>query len=47
MSPWLKAGLIGAAVLIVLNLLGLIPVIGIVFSLHWLTYFFRLGLLQN
>lgn len=25
MSPWLKAGLVGAAILIVLNILGLIP----------------------
>jgi hypothetical protein len=30
MSPWLKAGLIGGAVLIVLNLLGLIPCVGVV-----------------
>lgn len=29
MSPWLRAGLIGAAVLVVLNLLGLIPCVGI------------------
>lgn len=28
MSPWLKAGLIGAVVLIVINLLGLIPCAG-------------------
>jgi hypothetical protein len=28
MSPWLKAGLVGAVVLIVLNLLGLIPCVG-------------------
>jgi hypothetical protein len=28
MSPWLKAGLIGAGVLIVLNVLGLIPCVG-------------------
>jgi hypothetical protein len=28
MSPWLKAGLIGAAVIVVLNLVGLIPCVG-------------------
>ena len=28
MRPWLKAGLIGGAVLVVLNLLGLIPCVG-------------------
>ncbi len=28
MSPWLKAGLIGAAILFVLNVLGVIPCIG-------------------
>jgi hypothetical protein len=28
MSPWLKAGLIGAVVLVVLNVLGLIPCVG-------------------
>jgi hypothetical protein len=30
MSPWLKAGLIGAVVLVILNLLGLIPCIGVI-----------------
>ncbi len=30
MSPWLKAGLIGAAVLVALNVLGLIPCVGLV-----------------
>jgi hypothetical protein len=30
MSPWLKAGLIGAVVLVVLNLLGLIPCVGVI-----------------
>ena len=30
MSPWVKAGLIGGLVLIVLNLLGLIPCVGFV-----------------
>ena len=31
MSPWVKAGLIGGAVVVVLNLLGLIPCAGLVF----------------
>jgi len=30
MSAWLKAGLIGAAILIVLNLIGLVPLLGCV-----------------
>jgi hypothetical protein len=30
MAPWLKAGLVGAGVVIVLNLLGLIPCVGLV-----------------
>jgi hypothetical protein len=29
MSPWLKAGLIGGAILVALNLLGLIPCVGL------------------
>ncbi len=29
MAPWLKAGLVGGAVLVVVNLLGLIPYVGI------------------
>lgn len=31
MSPWLKAGLVGGAIVVVLNLLGLIPCAGLVF----------------
>lgn len=31
MSPWVKAGLIGGAIVVVLNLLGLIPCAGVVF----------------
>lgn len=31
MSPWVKAGLIGGAVVAALNLLGIIPCLGIVF----------------
>lgn len=39
MSPWLKAGLIGAAVIVVLNLLGIIPCVGIVTCiLSWIAY---------
>ncbi|HSJ52843.1 MAG TPA: hypothetical protein VLC52_03775 [Anaerolineae bacterium] len=30
MSPWMKAGLIGGAVVVVLNLLGLIPCVGLI-----------------
>lgn len=30
MAPWLKAGLIGAAVLVVLNLLKLVPCVGVI-----------------
>jgi hypothetical protein len=45
MSPWLKAGLIGGAVLIVLNLLGLIPIVGIVFCLGGLLAYIGIGAL--
>jgi hypothetical protein len=45
MSPWLKAGLIGGAVLIVLNLLGLIPYVGIVFCLGGLLAYIGIGAL--
>lgn len=31
MSPWVKAGLVGGAIVVVLNLLGLIPCVGTVF----------------
>jgi hypothetical protein len=30
MSPWLKAGIVGAILLVVLNLLGLIPCVGLI-----------------
>lgn len=30
MSPWLKAGLVGAGVLVVLDVLGLIPCVGVI-----------------
>jgi hypothetical protein len=39
MPSWLKAGLIGAAILIVLNLLGLIKFVScLVIPLRWITY---------
>jgi hypothetical protein len=31
MSPWVKAGLVGGAAVVVLDLLGLIPCVGVVF----------------
>lgn len=30
MSPWIKAGLVGAAIVVVLHLLGLIPCVGLI-----------------
>ncbi len=30
MSPWIKAGLVGAAIVVVLNLVGLIPCVGLI-----------------
>ncbi len=39
MKGWLKAGLIGAGILVVLNLLGIIPFVGFcIIPLRWLTY---------
>ena len=39
MSGWLKAGLIGLGILVVLSLLGLIPFVGLcVIPLRWITY---------
>jgi len=39
MNAWLKAGLIGIAILVVLNLIGLISFLGcIVAPLRWITY---------
>ncbi|MBU0513074.1 MAG: hypothetical protein KKD28_01680 [Chloroflexi bacterium] len=39
MSSWLKAGLIGVAILIVLNLIGLIPFLACITApLSWITY---------
>jgi hypothetical protein len=45
MSPWLKAGLIGGAVLVVLNLLSLIPVVGLVFCLLGILAYIGIGVL--
>ena len=39
MSGWLKAGLIGLGILILLNLFGLIPLVGLcVLPLRWIAY---------
>ena len=39
MNAWLKAGLIGIAILVVLNLLGIIQILNcIVAPLRWITY---------
>lgn len=45
MSPWLKAGLIGAVVLVVLNLLGLIPCVGIITCILGLVAYAGIGAL--
>lgn len=45
MSPWLKAGLIGGAVLVVLNLLGLIPCVGLVTCVLGLLAYAAIGAL--
>jgi hypothetical protein len=45
MSPWLKAGLIGGVVLIVLNLLGLIPCVGLVTCVLGLLAYAGIGIL--
>jgi len=45
MSPWLKAGLIGGAVLVVLDLLSLIPCVGIVTCILMLVVYFGIGVL--
>ena len=39
MSVWLKAGLIGLGILVILSLLGLIPIVGLcVLPLRWIAY---------
>jgi hypothetical protein len=45
MSPWLKAGLIGGAVLVVLNLLGLIPCVGLITCILGLLAYVGIGAL--
>ncbi len=45
MSPWLKAGLIGAAVVTVLNLLGLIPCVGFITCILGLLVYIGIGAL--
>ncbi len=45
MSPWLKAGLIGGAVLVVLNLLGIIPCVGIITCILGLLAYVGIGAL--
>jgi hypothetical protein len=45
MSPWVKAGLVGAAVLIVLDLVGLIPCVGCVTLLLGIVAYLGIGIL--
>jgi hypothetical protein len=45
MSPWLKAGLIGAAVVVVLNLLGIIPCVGLITCFLVLLAYVGIGVL--
>jgi hypothetical protein len=45
MSPWLKAGLVGAVVLVVLNLLGMIPCVGVVTCILGLVAYAGIGAL--
>jgi hypothetical protein len=45
MSPWVKAGLVGAAVLIVLDLVGLIPCVGCVAFLLGIVAYLGIGML--
>ena len=45
MSPWLKAGLVGAAILVVLNLLGLIPCVGFLTCILGLVAYAGIGAL--
>jgi hypothetical protein len=45
MSPWLKAGLIGAAVLVVLDLLSLIPCVGFITCILMLVVYLGIGVL--
>ena len=45
MSPWLKAGLVGAGVLVVLDLVGLIPCVGCVTLLLGVVAYLGIGML--
>lgn len=45
MSAWLKAGLVGIAILIVLNLIGLIPFLGCITAPLSLTAYIVVGVL--
>lgn len=45
MSSWLKAGLVGAAVLVVLNLLGMIPCVGFITCILGLLAYIGIGAL--
>jgi hypothetical protein len=45
MSPWLKAGLVGAVILVVLNLLGLIPCVGLITCILGLVAYAGIGAL--
>lgn len=47
MSPWLKAGLVGAAILIVLNLLGMIPCVGFITCILGLLAYIGIGALAG
>jgi len=43
MSPWLKAGLVGAAILVVLNLLSFIPCVGVITCILGLVVYAVIG----
>lgn len=45
MSPWLKAGLVGAAVLVLINVLGLIPCVGFLTCILSLVAYIGIGVL--
>jgi hypothetical protein len=45
MSSWLKAGLVGAVVLVILNLLGLIPCVGVITCILGLLAYAGIGAL--
>jgi hypothetical protein len=45
MSPWLKAGLVGGAVLVVINLLGILPCVGFLTCILGLVAYIGIGVL--